>query len=477
MQSSLDAILVGAALPERIAARVQVLLASSPDPASALHFLERLRQESPGGFDRVSQLAGRPALRGASLLVQRVSLRVRAADSRTDPRSGQLRQPLPRAFGGGVRERLFEFLGAKKSEGVPPAVDLARFRRRQLLRIVLRDVLGVATLSDVTQELSHLADAILDVAYRRLRAEFVARHGEPRLPDGRPCGFSVISLGKLGGEELNYSSDIDLMFVYGGNGETDGPSPISNKEFYKKVANEYTSLLSSYTADGQCYRVDLRLRPDGTLGEICISAEGAQDLLPRSRPRLGKADADQGAGLGGRARAGSGAAGIRRAADLPELAGFPRGGSRYRKRASASARRWRRNGGCSTGLDVKLSPGGIRDIEFLVQCLQRLHGGREPWIRHGGTMLALFRLRDKGLLSDGEYARLASAYQFLRYRGAPPANGRGPADPQASRGSGAARRAGAQTPAGKPGDHARPRRRSRTSWRSTWRACARLTSG
>ena len=66
-------------------------------------------------------------------------------------------------------------------------------------------------------------------------------------------------------------------------------------------------------------------------------------------------------------------------------------------------------------LDIKLTPGGIRDIEFLVQCLQRLHGGREPWVRHGGTMLALFRLRDKGLLSDAEYARLAAAYQFLRH--------------------------------------------------------------
>ncbi len=141
---------------------------------------------------------------------------------------------------------------------------------------MLRDVLGAATLSDVTEELSALADAILDVAYRRIRASFVTRYGEPRLADGSPCGLSVIALGKLGGQELNYSSDIDLMFLYAGNGETDGPAPISNKEFYKKVANQYTALLSTYTSDGQCYRVDLRLRPDGTLGEICISAEGAR---------------------------------------------------------------------------------------------------------------------------------------------------------------------------------------------------------
>ena len=113
----------------------------------------------------------------------------------------------------------------------------------------------------------------------------------------------MISLGKLGGKELNYSSDIDLMFVYGGNGETDGPAVLTNKEFYKKVANQYTALLSTYTAEGQCYRVDLRLRPDGTLGEICRLRGRRARLLQRARPRLGEADADQGARLGRRERA------------------------------------------------------------------------------------------------------------------------------------------------------------------------------
>jgi len=94
----------------------------------------------------------------------------------------------------GYEERLFEFLG-KDHQGVPTAVELARFRRRQILRIALRDVLGVATLTDVTGELSSLADAMLDVACARIRAELVAAHGEPRLPDGSLCGFSVISLG------------------------------------------------------------------------------------------------------------------------------------------------------------------------------------------------------------------------------------------------------------------------------------------
>src|SRR5262249_41332734 len=107
----------------------------------------------------------------------------------------------------------------------------------------------------------------------------IARHGIPLYADEtgaeKECGMAVIALGKLGGGELNYSSDIDLMFVYTANGTTNGPSPISNKEFYKKVANQYTELLSTYTADGMCYRVDLRLRPDGSLGEACISLDGA----------------------------------------------------------------------------------------------------------------------------------------------------------------------------------------------------------
>ena len=102
------------------------------------------------------------------------------------------------------------------------------------------------------------------------------------------------------------------------------PSRITNKEFFKKVANQYTELLSTYTAEGMCYRVDLRLRPDGRYGEVCISLDGARELLPAARPRLGTADADQGARVGGRARAGPRAAGVRRAADLFDHARFPR---------------------------------------------------------------------------------------------------------------------------------------------------------
>jgi glutamate-ammonia-ligase adenylyltransferase len=128
-----------------------------------------------------------------------------------------------------------------QAEGVPSARELALFRRRELLRILIRDVLGHDSLTETVEELSNLADAILDGAYRRIRASLELRFGKPCCVgvsgNAEEAGFSVIALGKLGGRELNYSSDIDLLFLYGSNGETDGKESISNKEFFKRVAN------------------------------------------------------------------------------------------------------------------------------------------------------------------------------------------------------------------------------------------------
>jgi len=413
MPSPLDAIRPGPGLSDRIAERIQASLAAVPDPELAARYLHRLRQEAPAAFDRIVNSPA--ALQCAVHLFSYSRFLSQAAMQRPEAilevaNSGSFYRVLTME---GYEERLFEFLGTDHL-GVPTAVELARFRRRQILRIALRDVLGVATLTDVAGELSSLADAMLDVACARIRAELVAAHGEPRLPDGSLCGFSVISLGKLGGQELNYSSDIDLMFLYGGNGQTDGPAPISNKEFYKKVCNQYIALLSTYTADGQCYRVDLRLRPDGTLGEIAISLEGAKAYYSQRardwekqmliKARVSAGDPEPGAALLEFVEP------LIYQSSLDFRAVEAVSETRQRISEKMAARR-----GSNGGLDIKLTPGGIRDIEFLAQCLQRLHGGREPWVRHGGTALALFRLRDKGLLSGAEYPRLAAAYRFLRY--------------------------------------------------------------
>ncbi|MEO7649516.1 MAG: glutamine-synthetase adenylyltransferase, partial [Bryobacteraceae bacterium] len=285
-------------------------------------------------------------------------------------------------------------------------------------------VLQLGSLSDVAEELSNLSDAILDYTYRALYRVFTLRHGTPHYLDEdgteRNCGFAVIALGKLGGKELNYSSDIDLMFLYSAPGHTAGPEAITNKEFFKKVANQLTDLLSTYTPEGFCYRVDLRLRPDGRHGEICMSLKGARyyyeargrdwELQMLIKARVAAGDREVGRAL----LDGVEPMIYSTTLDFRSIESVSETRERISEKLAGRPRRAPSNHPCAEGLDIKLSAGGIRDIEFLVQCLQRLHGGREPWVRHGGTLFALFRLRDKGLLSDKEYSGLASAYQFLR---------------------------------------------------------------
>src|SRR5579864_1459364 len=400
-------------LPPAIQNTIELLLASAADPDAAVHYLASLKQQKPDAFDQLARSPSGPQ----NLIGVFSQSRFLADEILQNPQwLEQLSDLDPALPAEEYKKRLAAFLESQPA-GTSVALSLALFRRLQILRILLRDVRGFCSLPETTEELSNLADAILDVSYQRIRADLVTRHGVPRYVDAhgrtRECGMSVIALGKLGGRELNYSSDIDLMFVYTANGETDGKHRISNKEFYKKVANQYTELLSTYTAEGMCYRVDLRLRPDGSLGEVCISLDGAKtyyqsrardwELQMLIKARVAAGDVETGQGLLESVQPLIYSTTL----DFSAIEAV----SVTRERISEKLNR-RRLG--KAALDVKLAPGGIRDIEFLVQCLQRLHGGRVPWVRHGGTMLALSRLSDKDLLSASEYGRLASAYRFLR---------------------------------------------------------------
>ena len=396
-------------VPPEILHRIAVLLNSAPDASTVARHLDRFWRENPNAFLRI---AGQITTLRYLMAVFSYSTFLSEAVVKNPQwleqlgRGGDMHRVL---MAEEYETRLRQLIGWE-SDQAPSALELARFRREQVLRIVIRDVLGLGTLSDVTEELSNLADAILDLSYHRIRASFVAIHGEPVFND-EPAQFSVIALGKLGGRELNYSSDIDLMFIYEGSGETEGPHRITNKEFFKKIANTYTELLSTYTGGGMCYRVDLRLRPDGRYGEVCHSLEGARNYY-QARGR----DWELQMLIKGRVAAGETGPGIRllefvepliysTTLDFKAVESVSEARERINEKLKRSAH---------SSLDVKLARGGIRDIEFLVQCLQRLHGGREPWVRHGGTLFALFRLRDKDLLSDSEYSRLVAAYQFLR---------------------------------------------------------------
>jgi glutamate-ammonia-ligase adenylyltransferase len=393
------------------------LLAQSPDPDTALHYLERYL--SVAGTTAVEDGSGL-LLRGSRLhaLLAVFAYSHFLSDTLLH-RPGLLEWVLGEADLYRVlpTDEMRAGLGPFSSGGTDRnavTLELARFRRQHLLRIMLRDVLGVATLAEVALELSNLADAILDAALEWVYQEVVAWHGPPVLSgpeSGRECEFAVIALGKLGGEELNYSSDIDLLYLFTGAGETSGAKPLTNKEFYIKVANQLTDLLSANTTAGPCYRVDLRLRPEGSLGEVALSLAGAQDYYQR-RAR----DWELQMLIKARAAAGSRDLGAgfldfvepliyKTTTDFSAVESV----SETRERIHEKLRR---RG--PAGINVKLHHGGIRDIEFLVQCLQRLYGGRDPWVRHGGTLFALHRLRDKGYLIARDYAQLHSAYQFLR---------------------------------------------------------------
>lgn len=397
-------------VPEPTLMRIRYLLEAAPDPDRALDNLARLWEQSADAFARLTRTpAGLQSLVAvfcqSDFLTEEVLRRPEWLEAVCA--SGDLHRMLSLET---MIERLEAFLPA----GVPEAVELARFRRRKLLRILLRDVRGLAPLPEIAGELSTLADAVLEVSYRRIREALEARYGVPLDAQGRLCGFSVLAMGKLGGEELNYSSDIDLMFVYSAAGKTSGGESTSNQEFFQRLANQYTELLSSYTPEGMCYRVDLRLRPDGRLGEVCLSLDAARnyyqtrgrdwELQMLIKARVAAGETDPGRALLDFVQP------LIYATSLDFSAIEEVSAARLRQHESL-AKKQRRGPG---SIDVKLCPGGIRDIEFLVQCLQRLHGGRDRWVRQGGTLLALSRLRDKGLLSATEYSRLASAYVFLR---------------------------------------------------------------
>jgi glutamate-ammonia-ligase adenylyltransferase len=396
--------------------RLNFLIGASADPDTALTFLVRLFLEKPEDFHR---LTNTPQIL-LPLITVFANSRFLAEEILQQPHWIEdvvLGGDLHRHITSEEMEMMLEQFLLQWGSGMPSALHLAQFRRQQILRILLRDVSGLCNLAETTEELSNLADAILNVTYCHLRDELIKKHGVPRYTDAdgqsRVCEFSVIALGKLGGAELNYSSDIDLMFVYSENGDTDGERPVSNKEFFKKVANQFTALLSTYTSEGLCYRVDLRLRPEGKLGEVCISLDGAKKYY-QQRAR----DWELQMLIKARVAAGDQTPG-RLLLDFVEPLIYS-STLDFSKVESVSATRERiqeklnqRRG--SKEVDIKLARGGIRDIEFLAQCLQRLHGGREPWVRHGGTLHSLFRLRAKNLLNDVEYSRLASAYEFLRH--------------------------------------------------------------
>jgi glutamate-ammonia-ligase adenylyltransferase len=280
---------------------------------------------------------------------------------------------------------------------------LKRLHRREILRIGTLDLLGMVDLAGATRQLSHLADAVLDAALDLAAAEAMERYGtSPAVP------IAVIGLGKLGGEELNYSSDVDVLFVFGEDGTcpTDR-GPVTHVEFFHRLAEQFIRILTAMTDGGSLYRVDARLRPESGAGPLARSLAGYLQYYEErgelwERQMLIKA----------RPVAGDRALGEQFIHALEPFV-YPR--TQFAHPAASAARlKARIEAALGDELNVKLMAGGIRDIEFVAQVLQLVHGGKAPELRERNTVRALRSLAGAGLLPADEGEMLIAAYGFFR---------------------------------------------------------------
>ncbi len=290
------------------------------------------------------------------------------------------------------------FLARARAAGPPEGSEAAleslrRLRRQETLRIAAQDILGFCTPDQTARQVSHLADAVLERTF-----DILAPAGLDSKSD-----ISVLALGKLGGEELNFSSDVDLLYV-----RADGTDFGRTARF----ARDLTRALSTITAEGRLYRVDLRLRPMGRSGEIVYSLDAY-----RSYYQTWGDTPDRWSLIKCRHVAGSAALGGKLVGIVQEEFVY----KRYLDFAAIEEVRWLKRraerqseqGGSETW-DVKLGRGGIREIEFFAQAFQLLYGGSQPGLRTPNTLDALDHLLDGGLISADDHRTLRGSYLFFR---------------------------------------------------------------
>jgi glutamate-ammonia-ligase adenylyltransferase len=292
---------------------------------------------------------------------------------------------------------------------------------RQLVmeRLAVLDVEQRAPLDAITSCMTHLAEATLELALAQARQEADERHGPPLTEAGEPIEFWIVGMGKLGARELNVSSDIDLIYVYEEDGRSHGPRPVSAHEYFSLVAKRLYALIGEVTEDGFVFRVDLALRPNGNSGPAVVSLAMLEEYFLvqgrewerfawlKSRVVAPLAGVQSGRTLQLRALVTPFV--YRRYLDYGVFEGLRNLHRKIRQEAQrrAAGRPERAN-------DVKLSRGGIREIEFIVQLLQVARGGHFPEIRTRSTLKALAKLAAQGLMKPETAQALADGYIFLR---------------------------------------------------------------
>ena len=285
---------------------------------------------------------------------------------------------------------------------------LRQLRTWVLCHLAVRDLSGIADLAEVTETMTVLAETAVRHAHDVLRASLLARYGTPCAPSGKEQELLIIGMGKLGGRELNVSSDIDLIFLYPEDGSTTGPKVIDNFEFFERLGKQIIAALAEITEHGQVFRVDMRLRPNGDSGLLVanfdmlenyfitqgreweryawikarvISGERTEELQAISRPFVFRKYLDFGA--------------------INAMRGL------HAQIQREVTRRDRAH-------NIKLGPGGIREIEFIAQVFQLIRGGRDQTLQIRPTLQVLSRLAERNILQPSALEELSAAYTFLR---------------------------------------------------------------
>lgn len=359
---------------------------------------------------RLASLSGLPgAVREAASRVWVASdfvCRVQGADGVLTAQAADLQRRYP---AGELAQRVRQALGAVQDEAALQAA-LRQVRNRELARIAFRDLAGWAALDETLGELSDLADACIHCALEMLSGWLADAHGVVRDAAGIQQQLIVLGMGKLGARELNFSSDVDLIFAYAGGGQSDGERPLDAETWFTRLGQRLIRILEAATADGFVYRVDMRLRPFGDSGPLVLSCNALETYY-----QLHGRDWERYALIKARPVAGDLAAGEHLLSSLRpfvyrrylDYGAFEALRDMKRLIANEVARR-------DMAGNIKLGRGGIREIEFIGQAFQLIRGGREQQFQVRGILPVLTQLGAAGYLPAMDTAALTKAYEFLR---------------------------------------------------------------
>jgi glutamate-ammonia-ligase adenylyltransferase len=398
------------------------LLPRSPNPASALlHFREFLAQlferpnwtdeltslENPQVMDNLARLLGVSdflwddfmRMQYANLFpVLSDAMALTTAKSRADLQA-ELANALALVHAGPEAPR----------DDAPWRITLNAFKDREMFRIDMRHILGLTReFWDFSEELTDLTEVVVNTAFHLTSEDLRSLHGNPLLPDGTISQMSVLALGKCGGRELGFASDIELMFVYAGEGSTDGPDRLEASVYHEKVVQNFLSAIRA-RQEG-IFQVDLQLRPYGKAGSMAVSLESfsryyapqgpawayERQALVKMRP------------IAGDDTLGQMICGLR---DEYTYNGTPFDVTSMRAMRERQVRHLVTAG----KFNAKYSPGGLVDIEYLIQGLQISHGANNPNLRQTNIRNAMAALNAIGIISTEDYTRLHKAHTFLRW--------------------------------------------------------------